>query len=67
MKSMYRVGDDIFIAAAFVSFIIGTVLRLMDIKKIALGITPQNIIFFAIICLLFSISLSLYDLNQGGK
>ncbi len=67
MKNMYQVGDDIFIAAAFMSFIIGTILKLLDIRQLALGITSQNIIFFSVICLLFSIALSLHDLNRTRK
>lgn len=63
MKTLYRVGDDIFVAAAFVSFIIGIILKLAGIKEVMLGITPKAIIFFSMMCLLFSIALSLYDLN----
>ncbi|RKY40674.1 MAG: hypothetical protein DRP76_01380 [Candidatus Omnitrophota bacterium] len=64
MKNVYRVGDDLFIAAAFVSFIVGIILKLMGISDIWLGITPKGILFFSMMCLLFSIALSLYDLNQ---
>lgn len=62
MKTVYKLGDDLFVAVAFVSFIIGIILRLMGIEKIWAGVTPKGIIFFSMICLLFSIALSLYDL-----
>ncbi|MDD5729562.1 MAG: hypothetical protein PHN57_00325 [Candidatus Omnitrophica bacterium] len=64
MKKVYNLGDDLFLAAAFVSFMIGSVLRLLDIQEIGLGITSRALIVNAIICLLFSIALSLYDLAQ---
>jgi uncharacterized membrane protein YiaA len=64
MKNIYRLGDDIFIAVAFVSFVVGVFLKLIGIYEIGPGITPRNILFFSITCLLFSIALSLYDLTQ---
>ncbi len=64
MKKVYRVGDDLFIACAFVAFVVGVILKLMGIRDLPLGITPRGILFFSMMCLLFSISLSLYDLHQ---
>ncbi len=66
MRKIYRLGDDLFIAVAFVSFIVGIVLHLMGIEDLALGITPNAILFFSMMCLLFSIALSLYDLHMKG-
>jgi hypothetical protein len=63
MKSVYRIGDDLFIAISFVSFVVGVILRLLRIPKIWLDITPRGLLFFSMMCLLFSIALSLYDLN----
>ncbi len=64
MRKVYNLGDDLFLAVAFVSFIVGAVLRLMGIYEIAWGITNRALIVNAIICLLFSIALSLYDLAR---
>jgi len=64
MKNMYRLGDDLFIAIAFVSFMVGVVLRLLEIKKIFWGITTAGILRFSVMCLLFSIALSLLDLSH---
>ena len=63
MKSVYRLGDDIFIATAFVTFIIAVVTRLLGFSQLWLGVTVRNILTISVICLLFSIALSLYDLN----
>lgn len=64
MKKVYRVGDDIFIAVAFVSFIVGIFLKLLGITEIAGGISTQSLLSFALACLLFSIALSLFDLTR---
>ncbi len=64
MKNVYRLGDDLFIAIAFVSFMIGLVLRLLEIKKAFWGITTIGILRFSVMCLLFSIALSLLDLSH---
>ncbi len=65
MKSMYSVGDDFFIAMAFISFVVGIGLRILSISEIAFGINYKEVLFFAMMCLLFSIALSLYELNQS--
>lgn len=62
MKKMYHVGDDLFIAAAFVCFITGGFFYLLNFQNLAFGVTPRHLIQLAAICLLFSISLSLYDM-----
>jgi hypothetical protein len=64
MKTVYSLGDDIFIAMAFVSFIIGIALRILSITQIAFGLNYKEVLFFSVMCLLFSIALSLYDLGQ---
>jgi len=63
MKKVYRLGDDIFIALAFVSFAVGIFIRLLSISKVAFGINYIEVLFFSMMCLLFSVALSLYDLN----
>ena len=65
MKKVYNLGDDLFLAIAFVSFVVGAVLRLLGIDEIAWGITSRSLIFNAIMCLLFSIALSLYDVAHN--
>jgi hypothetical protein len=67
MKKVYHVGDDLFIALAFVTFILGGLFKLLGINKLIYGITPLNLIFLAVVCLLFSIALSLYDVAHGEK
>ena len=64
MKKVYPIGEDIFIASAFVSFLIAMVVRVVDLTPLPLGITPSHIFNFSMICLLFSISLSLRDMAQ---
>ncbi len=63
MRKVYRLGDDLFIAIAFVSFIVGIVLHLMGIEDLPLGVDIKAVLFFSMMCLLFSIALSLYDLH----
>lgn len=65
MRKVYPIGEDIFIASAFVSFLIAMVVRVVDLTPLPLGITPTHIFNFSMICLLFSISLSLRDMAQA--
>ena len=65
MKKVYNLGDDLFLAVAFVSFMIGVVLKLLGIEDIGWGVTARALIMNALMCLLFSIALSLYDLAHG--
>jgi hypothetical protein len=67
MKGVYRVGDDLFVAMAFVSFVIGIALRILSVSQVAFGINYKEVLFFSMMCLLFSIALSLYDLNVSSK
>jgi hypothetical protein len=67
MKEVYRVGDDIFVAMAFVSFVLGIALRILSISHVTFGLTYQEVLFFSAMCLMFSIALSLYDLNTSSK
>lgn len=62
MKKMYNIGEDLFISLAFVTFIVGGVLRLLQINELFWGITTRNIIGLSIVCLLFSMALSMYDI-----
>lgn len=65
MKSVYSVGDDFFIAMAFMSFVVGIGLRILSVSQIVFGINYKEVLFFSMMCLLFSIALSLYELNQA--
>lgn len=67
MKKVYHLGDDLFLAFAFVTFIVGGVLRLLGIPTLFWGITTRSVVSLSVICLLFSIALSLYDLAHGQK
>jgi hypothetical protein len=67
MKKLYHVSDDIFIAAAFATFILGGFFKLLDIQVLFWGITAKSLIYLSFFCLLFSIALSLYDLAYKGK
>jgi len=66
MKTMYRVGDDFFIAVAFITFVVGIILHIMDVT-VGIGINSQFVLFLSALCLLFSIALSLCDVNQRNK
>ena len=67
MKEVYRIGDDVFVAMAFVSFVLGIALRILSISQVTFGLTYQEVLFFSVMCLMFSIALSLYDLNTANK
>jgi hypothetical protein len=67
MKEVYRVGDDVFVGMAFVSFVLGIALRILSISKVTFGLSFKEVLFFSMMCLLFSIALSLYDLNASSK
>ena len=67
MKKIYNIGDDLFLAVAFVTFMIGGVLKLLSIPLLFWGITTRSIVQLSVVCLLFSIALSLYDLAHGQK
>jgi hypothetical protein len=64
MKNVYRVGDDFFVALAFVSFVIGVVLRILSFSQVPFGINYKECLFLSMMCLLFSIALNLHDANQ---
>lgn len=64
MKKTYNLGEDLFLAIAFISFVVGAVLKLLGINYIIWGITSRNLISNAVLCLLFSIALSLYDVAR---
>lgn len=67
MKKVYHLGDDLFLATAFVTFMVGGVLRLLGISTLFWGITTRSVVQLSVVCLLFSIALSLYDLAHGQK
>lgn len=61
MRKVYNMGDDLFCAMAFVGFVIGIVLRLLSISNVPFGVNYVEVLFFSMMCLLFSITLSLLD------
>lgn len=67
MKNVYRLGDDFFVALAFVSFVIGIVLRVLTFAEVPFGVNYKESLFLSMMCLLFSIALNLHDLNQQGN
>ena len=67
MKQIYCISDDLFMAFAFMSFIVAVVCRLLGISAIIWGITPNQLFQGAIVCLLFSIALSLRDMSQIAR
>lgn len=67
MKKIYHIGDDLFIALAFTTFVTGGMLRLLGITDLFWGITSSAVVNLSIMCLLFSIALSLYDMAHVQK
>ena len=65
MRKVYSVGDDLFVAMAFISFVVGIALRILSFAEIPFGINYKEVLFFSMMCLLFSIALSLYELKQN--
>ncbi len=64
MKSYYRIGGDIFVAVAFVAFIVGGMLYLAGINELFWNISAQGLMKLSAMSLLFSIALSLLDISQ---
>ncbi len=65
MKENYNLGGDLFVIFAFISFVIGGITKLWGIKAMtSMKITPDELLGLSLICLLFSISLSLLDLSK---
>ena len=64
MKKNYLICGDIFIAAAFSAFIIGSVTYLLGIKYIIWNITSLSLVKLSYWCLLFSIALSLMEMAK---
>ncbi len=62
MKKLYNVGEDLFIAGAFVTFVVGGMLSLLGINVIFKVITTRGLIILSITSLLFSMALSLYEI-----
>ena len=65
MKKTYEIGEDLFIIIAFVAFLVGVVLRLLDISPIIWGITTAGLLKGTVVCLLFSIALSVRELARS--
>ena len=65
MKKTYEIGEDLFILIAFVAFVVGVVLRLLDISPIIWGITTAQLLKGTVACLLFSIALSVRELARS--
>ena len=65
MKKSYRMAGDIFIACAFVSFIVGGVFKVfaaMGINTSLVVVGWEGLLKLCAITLLFSIALSLLDI-----
>lgn len=62
MKKDYPIGQDMFIAAGFASFVIGSFLKLLGINELFWHITSFGLIKLSLWCLFFSIALSLFDI-----
>ena len=67
MKKNYYMGDDFFVVIAFIAFMVAVVLKLLGISTIIWGITSVQLFKGAVVCLLFSIALSLGDMARAGK
>ncbi len=67
MKKNYLIGGDIFVASAFVTFIVGGVAYLLGIKYIIWNVTSLEFVKLSQWCLLFSIALSLMDMARKGS
>ncbi len=67
MKNLYYFGGDVFLAVAFVAFIVGAVLKLLGIPAIWLGITANQVINGSIISVLFSVALNISELTYQEK
>ena len=64
MKNTYQLGGDIFMACAFVTFMLVVVLRLLQIYTPIWHIGVYTILEFSKMCLFFSMGLSLLDLTH---
>ncbi len=64
MKKEYLITGDVFIAASFVTFILGGMFKLIGINVILWSITPMSLLKFSYWALLFSIALSLIDIAK---
>ncbi len=67
MKKIYHLGDDLFIAIAFTTFVISGMLKLLGIMDLFWGISTRDVLTLSIVSLLFSMALSLYDVAHGQK
>lgn len=67
MKDYYRLGGDIFIASAFVTFIIGGLLKVFEMTGFAWILTAAGFMKLSAMCLFFSMALSLLDISQKTK
>ena len=65
MRKVYSVSDDLFVALAFIAFVVGIALRILSFSDIPFGVNYKEVLYFAMMCLLFSIALSLYEINQN--
>jgi len=68
MKKSYRMGGDIFVACAFISFVVGGFFKIFAQAGIAadLGVIGwEGLIKLSVVFLLFSIALSLLDISHS--
>lgn len=64
MKERYQMGGDIFISCAFISFVLGGAIKLFEMSQITFVVCSMTFVKLSVMCLLFSIALSLMDISH---
>ena len=70
MKKSYRMGGDIFVACAFIAFVVGGFFKIFSQAGVAadLGVVGwSGLIKLAVIFLFFSMALSLLDISHSDE
>ncbi|MFH1577457.1 MAG: hypothetical protein ABIC18_00080 [Candidatus Omnitrophota bacterium] len=65
MKQTYHIGDDLFLVLAFSGFMVAVVAKLLGISLLFWGVTSIQLFGGSIVCLLFSIALSLREVAKS--
>jgi len=68
MKKSYRIGGDIFVACAFVSFVVGGFFKIFSHTGVSADLCVvgwSGLIKLSALFLLFSIALSLLDISHS--
>jgi len=64
MRKAYPLGEDLFMIIAFIAFIVGVALKLLNIETVIWDVTPSHLFKGAVGCLLFSVAMSLRDITR---